>query len=538
MFVLAKRRLLSLFVALTCALLAACGADAPDPTGEPTVGGEKTFVFAQGPEPSSLDPGLITDAYSGFVVQNLFEGLLVWNAAGTELLPGAAERYTVSPDGRTYTFHLREGAIWSNGDPVAAADFVVAWRRMLNPSSSSPYAALLYPIRGARQLHQGEATDASLLAVEAHDRHTLVVELRAPSPWFPHIVAHFVCAPVNARSLKRHGTLWTRPENMVVNGPFVLERWTEGTELVLRKNRYFHGADSVRLDRVVGRLGSEPTEVLAAFEAGQLHWTGHAAGLLPHDRLAELAQRPEARLGAQLGTSWLALNTREAPLNSKVLRQALSLALDRKELAPLLGPEGLPGARLIPEGMSGYPYPPAPAYNLEKARTLLAASGYDPAAEGAALEIAVDRRTTHERVVAWAAETWKRDLGLDTRIFTRVYPVHATALREGQFQIGRGGWLGDYPDPANFLEIFQSGNALNAAGWSNRVFDGLLEEARRTQDASSRLRLLSQAEALLLDEAPILPLYHWATLSLVDPKVAGYEVNPLGVHLLKYMDLR
>ena len=517
-------------------LVVACSGSGPNPAAEP---GDlnSVFTYAQGPEPRSLDPAQITDTHSAFVASNLFEGLLVWNASGDRLQPGAASSYEVSPDGRQYTFTLREDAIWSNGDPVAAADFVVAWRRLLNPALGSPYAALLYPIRGARTLHQGQVRDPSVFRVEARDRRTLIVELENPTPWFPAIVAHTIAAPINPRAVKRHGFAWTRPENIVVNGPFTLSSWTRGHELVLERNRYYHSADQVALDRVIARVDLGPERVVDLYEGGQLLWTGRATGALPLDQLDRLAARPDAHVQAQLGTSWYYFNTELPQFADVRVRKALDLSLDRQALAELLGPNGLATTGYVPQGIADYRYPAKRSYDPHGARALLAAAGYPAGAGLPAIELAVDARSLQERVANWVAESWRRELGVEVNVFARRWGAHWEALEQGSFQVGRGGWLGDYPDPSSFLELFVSDNELNRSNWGSSGYDDLIREAARTRDAASRNRLLSSAERQLVQQLPALPLFHFSTVSLVNPRVRGYIDNPLDMHLLRYISL-
>ena len=527
------RRLLP---ALCCLLVVACTSVTPGTKGDLAVG-DRVFTYAQGPEPMTLDPAAITDTHSAFIAGSLFEGLLVWNASGDTLQPGAASSYEVSADGRQYTFTLRDGAIWSNGDPVAAADFVVAWRRLLNPDLGSPYASLLYPIKGARDLHRGGSRDASVLRVEARDRRTLLVELENPTPWFPAIVAHTITAPINPRAVKRHGYAWTRPENIVVNGPFTLGSWTRGHELVLTRNHYYHSTAEVHLDRVIARVDMGPERVLEMYDSGQILWTGRASGSLPLDQLSTLASRPDAHVQAQLGTSWYYLNTSAPPLSDPRVRRALDLSLDRAALAPILGPSGLATSGYVPPGMPDYRYPAPRNFDPHGARALLAEAGFPGGVGMPPLELAVDARNLQERVAAWAADSWRRELGIEVNIFARRWGAHWGAIEQGSFQIGRGGWLGDYPDPSSFLELFLSDNELNRSAWGSVTYDELISEAGRTTDAASRKRLLSVAERQLVQALPALPIFHFSSVSLVSPKVRGYIDNPLDMHLLRYISL-
>lgn len=519
-------------------LLAACASDSPAPprVETRTAHSVPTFAFAQSVEPRTLDPGIITDTHSGFLARNMFEGLLSWDATADEPVAAAAESWEVSEDGLTWTFHLRPDALWSNGDPVTANDFVLAWRRVLDPDFASDYAALLYPIAGAQALHQRGAVDPQSLGVGSLDRHTLVVRLDHATPWFPALVAHNVAAPVNGEVLKRHGWDWTRPGNIVVNGPFVLTEWTpEG--LVLSKNQRYHSADDVQLGRVIAHIEPDPAEVLRMYEDGELQWTGHASAMLPLDRLDELAGRPDARRHARLGTAWYSLNTADEALGDPRVRRALLLSLDRAQLASIIGPSGMVAAGLVPPGMPGYSSPASPAHDPDRARALLAEAGYSEAEPFPTLEIAVDARALHQRAAEWMAASWKRELGLQVGVYSREWKAHVEAIQDDAYQVGRGGWVADFPDPLTFLSLFQTGNALNAPDWSSPTYDGLVTEASATTDAASRMRLLSQAERVLLDDAPILPLFHFASFSLLKPYVGGYEDNALNLHLLKYVSL-
>ena len=512
--------------------LPACGSDPPLPSAVTT---GATFVFAQGSEPRSLDPGFITDTSAGFLASNLFEGLVVWDAGAIGIQPGMAERWEVSPDGLTWTFHLRPDAIWSNGDPVTATDFVLAWRRVLDPARGSNYASLLYPVKGARALHEERILDPELLGVEARDRSTLAVTLESPTPWFGAIAAHHVLSPVNTRALKRHGYAWTRAENIVVNGPFILDSWKPGVELVLVRNPYYHSADEVKLARVVARVGTDPETVLRLYESGEIQWTGHATGLLPLDRLRELAGRPDARSSGKLGTAWYALNTEREPLADPRVRRALSLVLDRSALTEVIGPAAAVAGGLVPPGIPDYVPVSALEHDPEAARALLTEAGFPAGAGFPPLELAVDSRAVHEEVATWVRRTWKEELGIEATLFTRDWPVHVEMMQAGEFQVGRGGWLADYPDPASFIDLFHSDNPLNGSGWSDPTLDALCEEAHQTEDAASRMRLLGQAERILLADLPVLPLFHFGTVALVKPEVEGIVDNALGVHLLRYI---
>ncbi len=270
---------------------------------------------------------------------------------------------------------------------------------------------------------------------------------------------------------------------------------------------------------------------------GQVHLWKHHPGSLPLSRLGELALRPDAHQQPRLGTAWYALNADNEALRDPRVRRALLLSLDRAQLAALLGPSGVVATGLVPPGVTDYEAPKGLPFDSEQARNLMGEAGFAGGEGFPPLELSVDARNLHERVAAWAVESWKRELGIDASVFTRAWPAHVEAMNTGAYQVARGGWAADYRDPATFLELFHSDNELNDTAWSSDTYDRLIEEASRTTDGGSRLRLLSQAERILLDEAPVLPLFHFSSVSLVKPYVGGFEDNPLGVHLLKYLSL-
>jgi oligopeptide transport system substrate-binding protein len=284
-------------------------------------------------------------------------------------------------------------------------------------------------------------------------------------------------------------------------------------------------------------IEEDPDRVLAMYEAGEIHWTGHAGGLLPRARMKELVARPDALLQPQLGTAWYHVNTRVAPLSDERVRRALTLALDRSELTDVLGPDGVPTTLFVPGGIPGYVSPDVAPADPDLARSLLADAGF-PGGEGfPPIELAVDSRALHENVARRVAAIWKRELGVEVNVYTRSWAAHSEAVEAGTFQLARGGWQGDYPDPSNFLELLQGDHALNKTGWRAVGYDALVEEATQTEDPESRMRLLSKAEAVLIAEAPILPLFHFGSIMLLKPEVKGFVNNPLDIHLLRYLSI-
>ncbi len=529
-----KSHRIGIAVALPVCLLG-CASGEPAPSSVHTLEGPELTYF-HGPEPGSIDPGLVTDTYGAFVTQSLFEGLTVWDVDAQAVKPGVAESWEVSPYPRVYTFHLRADARWSDGSSVVAGDFVHAWLRVLDPANDAGFATLLYVIEGAREIHTGEVPDASGFGARAPDDHTLVVSLVAPAAHFLELTADAMMLPVQPECVKKNGHTWTQPGRIVVNGPFLLATWKPDDRLILERNPGYWDAGSVQLARVIALTRVPEAGLLAAYSAGRVHWTGFAGDTLELDQWPALAADPGYREHRTLYTGYLIFNTRRYPFDDVKVRQAFAAALDRERIAAFGHREAT--EQLVPAGLTSYDTPPAgPAQDPDRARGLLAEAGY-PRGEGfPAVEISVDTQAANVEAMREVAAMWTEVLGVDVRVYEREWRVHDEMVRSGRFDVARGAWIADYPDPINFLEIYRSDSQLNHPGYVDPIFDAFVEEAQQTSDTGSHDRLLHSAEARLLEQAPIVPLYHELSRTLVAPSVQGYADNLLDVHLLRYMSV-
>ncbi|GIX30583.1 MAG: ABC transporter permease [Porticoccaceae bacterium] len=531
-----------LFAALLCALsLAACG---PGESNVERGNREGVLHFGNGTEPQELDPHIVTGVPEHNIISALLEGLVAKDPRTLEPVPAVAERWEVSADGLTWRFHLREAARWSNGDPVTAHDFVWSWRRALLPELGNQYAYMLFPIAGAEAFHRGELKDFSQVGVKALDEHTLEVKLRHPTPYFLQLLDHYATFPVHRPTIERfgapgeRGTPWTRPGHYVGNGPFVLVGWRLNKVIEVRKNPYYWDADRVALQGVDFRPVENVSTEERMFRAGQLHMTQ----TVPIDKLAWYrAHHPEMlQVSPYLGTYYYRLNVRHPVLADARVRRALALAVDRKALVDHVTRGGeVPAFSFTPPGIPGYRPPAALRYDPQEARRLLAEAGYPEGQGFPRLSLLYNTSEGHQKIAVALQQMWKRELGVEIALDNQDWKVFLNSVALGQYEIARAGWIGDYVDPMSFLDLWVTDGGNNQTGWSNPHYDELvLQRAVRTSDATERFRLLAAAERILLEEAPIIPLYFYTSKRLVHPSVVGVYPNLLAYVSWKDVRLR
>jgi len=506
--------------------------------------GNRTQVLHRGIgyEVTELDPHLVTGVAEGNVLRALFEGLVAEDPVDLHPVPGVAERWDVSADGLVYTFHLRSSARWSDGTPVTAHDFVASFRRILTPSLAADYANMLYILQGAEAFHKGGATDFSQVGAKAVDPHTLRLTLEHPAPYFLSLLINPPWYPVPLATISRHGTpyrrgnTWTRPAHIVTNGPFVLKKWQPNQVIVAEKFPGYWDAATVRLNAIHFYPIDSVEAEERAFRAGQLHLTEFA----PVSKID--AYRRDAphllRRDPYLGTYFYRFNTRRPPLNDVRVRRALALAVDRQAIvARILRGDQRPAHALTPPGTAGYTAAAGIPTDLPAARQLLKEAGFEGGRGLPPIEVLYNSSENHRVVAEALQEMWRRDLGLEVRLINQELKVVHAARRAGDYQILRSDWIGDYLDPATFLDIFRTDSGNNYTGWSNREYDAALFAAARTPDPAARHALFQKAEALLLEAAPIIPLYHYTHVFLLQPSVQGWHPNLLDHHPYKHVRL-
>ena len=488
---------------------------------------------------SGFDPHLITGLPEINVASALFEGLVDEDPVDGHPVPGVAERWETSADGLTWTFHLRANAKWSNGAPLTAPDFANSIKRALDPALGADNAAMLFVLTGAEAWHQGGSTDFSGVGVKVRDALTLELTLAHPAPYLLTLLSHPIWYPVYLPALEKAGGAtkrdsdWTNPENFVGNGPFVLKASRRGEVIIVDKSPTYWDAATVRLNSIHFHPAENRESEEHAFRSGQLHLTE----ALPVGKVDSYRrdQPGVLRISPFLDTYFYRLNTTRPGLDKKEVRQALSLAIDRRAIVEKIIRGGQqPAHSFTPPGIDGYIPPDGLKQDLARAKQLLAAAGY-PGGQGLPpLEIMVNNSGNH-RVIAEAVQQMWRQLGVQVEINNMEMSSIFAKRRALDYSVLRSEWVADFTDPKSFLDVFRGGSSNNHTGWASLPYDALLHAADRALDPVERRADLQQAESVLLDELPIIPIYYFTTVRLVHPAVRGWSPLPLDRHPYKHV---
>lgn len=495
----------------------------------------QTLLIGNGAEPADLDPPVAT-AYTDMNILNaLFEGLTFVDEQTAQPVPAAAERWDTSSDGLTWTFHLRRGAKWSNGDPVVADDFVQSFRRTLSPRLAFENAAYLFPLKNAAALNSGTLTDPNALGCAAPDPHTLVLTLERPTPHLLLLTALTPWFPVNPRVLEKfdamssRGGAWTKPGNLVGNGAFRLREWQPNARIAVEKNEHYWDAANTRLKRIEFFPIEKPEAEEHAFRAGQLHLTF----TLPVAKIARWRREAPERLRVDpfLQTVFVSFNAKHGPLADERVRRAFALAIDREALSKAaLGGTYAPAFSVTPPNTGGYTARARVGHDVTRARALLADAGFPKGTGLPRLALQV-RNNELQPVLAQALQKmWQDALGITVDIVPLEQKTWLQNQRTLSFALSTYSWVGDFPDPITFLGLFTSDNGNNWTGWSDPAYDALIAEAATLGDSGRRLDVLQRAEALLLEQCPLTPLHYGAQTYLLQPNVRGWAPAPLGFH--------
>jgi oligopeptide transport system substrate-binding protein len=495
----------------------------------------QTLLVGNDAEPTDLDPQATTVFTDTQIEYSLFEGLTKLNARTSEAEPDLARSWDVSGDGLVYTFHLRPGARWSNGDPVTAADFVFSFRRILSPAFAAGYSYMLWPIKNAEAFNSGKLADFSAVGARALDALTLRLTLERPTPYLPALATHNTWLPVHRSVIEKYGawdekgTKWTRPGNLVGNGAFTLAEWIPNGRIVVVKNPLYWDAARTRLNRIEFFPFEQAEVEDLNYQAGQLHTTY----ALPMSRVAAYRAHvpPDIRTDPVLSTFYLFINVTRPPFNNVKLRLALAHAMDRDALSRDVTKGVYPPARtLTAPNCGGYTSRAFISDDFALARRLLAEAGYPGGRGLPPIEVQCFQDEVPVRMMEAIQSMWRRELGVRIEIAEIEVKTLYQNQQDKNYALGFSGWIADYPDPMTFLGTMVTGGGNNYAGWSNREFDALIDEASSTADNARRLELFQRAEAILLSEAPIIPLYYQDQVYAIRPEVRGWTTTVVGFH--------
>jgi oligopeptide transport system substrate-binding protein len=491
-----------------------------------------TLHWGNSTEPQSLDPHIATGVPEHHVISSLMEGLVFKDKETLEPRPGVAKSWDISEDGRVYTFYLRENARWSNGDVHNAHDYAWSWWRALQPALGNLYAYMYFPIENAKAYYDGEISDFDQVGVKALDDFTLEVRLANPTPYFLQLLDHYSMFPVHQATVEKFGTAdqrgtrWTYEGNIVGNGAFQLKEWKINRRITVERNPYYWNADNVGLNQIIFYPTENVTTEERMFRAGQLHYSA-----VPSDKIATYkeANNPALRIQPYLGTYFYRLNVETPHLQDKRIRRALGMTIDRDSLISQITKGGqIPAYAITPPGTMGY-YPDTDLkFDPEAAKQLLAEAGYPDGKGFPTTEILYNTSEGHRKIAVAIQQMWKEYLNIDVTLLNQEWKVYLDTVSGRNFQIARAGWIGDYVDPNNFLDMFICKGGNNRTHWCNTEYDKLvLEQAPRAKTHAERLAIFKRAEKILMDDMPVIPIYIYTSNNLVHPTVKNFSNNIL-----------
>lgn len=491
-----------------------------------------------GNDPDSLDPHKAIGTSSSILIYDLFEGLVSVDARG-ELVPGAASEWKVDATQKIYTFTLRPDLKWSDGKPLTAADFEYSMRRLMLPETAARYASFLYPIRNARAVNTGRAPPESL-GVKALDPRTLRIELEVPAPQLTELLTSVGAVAVPRHAIEQHGREWTRPGKIVSNGAYVLTDVSPQTLIRARRNANYHSAPSVSIDEVVYYPVEDEGTSFKRFQAGELD----IAIKFPIDRIEQIRKQfaSQLRTAPSLGTTMLVLNHRKPPFNDPRVRRALALAIDRNVLTDrILRKAALPAYTLVPTGVSRY-QPPVPDYarapmpaRQAEARKLLEAAGFGPAKPlRFTMQYFTEART---RTLAVAMASMWRGVGVNCELVNKDLGSVISSVRAANYEVSLYAWFSSFDDPSTFLDIVTTKPRGSFTGYSNPAFDSAYGAANGLGVAAERQTALARAESIALADMPVIPLFTNINQRLVASRVSGWQDNPRGANLTRYLSV-
>ena len=540
---------------VTAVLVTGCATPAPAPAPAP---GTETPAPVPAPaekkilrtnnssEPGTLDPALAQGTHESWVLSNTFEGLMKNDSEG-KVIPGMAESYELSDDNLTYTFTLRD-AVWSNGDPVTAQDFEYSWKRVLNPELAADYAFQLFYIKGGEAYNSGTGT-VDEVAVKAIDEKTLEVTLATPTGYFLELTAFYTYFPVNKAVVEANAAWASTPETHISNGPFKMTTWEHNAKIILEKNVNYYNAEAIKLDGIDFDIIEDENTAWQKYEGGEYD----ILATLPQAVTAQMSaeKNPELTIGKQVGIYYYNLNNTLKPFNNVKVRKGMSMTLDRQTIVDKITQGGQIAAEgAVPFGLkdeTGADYREKVGnqveFNVEEGKKLFAEG---LAEEGMTIEqfnaagnvLLYNTSEAHKKIAQAAQEMWRTSLGIEIGLENVEFQVKLDREKAGDYQISRAGWIGDYMDPMTILDLWTTESSFNDANFSNAKYDELIKGAKATADQNIRFNNMREAEAILMEELPIIPVYFYTQPFAVKPNIVGIYKLPLYYPTLAYADIK
>ncbi|MEG0856896.1 MAG: peptide ABC transporter substrate-binding protein [Terrisporobacter sp.] len=487
-----------------------------------------------GPEPETIDPAKNTAVDGATLINHAFEGLMKLDKDG-KVVEGQAKEVKVSEDKKVYTFTLRDDAKWSDGEPVKADDFVYSWQRLVNPETASDYNYMIDMVVNAKDIME-KKKDPKELGIKAVDEKTVEVTLETATPYFLEVCAFPSTFPVRKDIVDKDAESWsTKEDTYIGNGPYVLKTWEHQSKMVYEKNKNYYDVDKLGPDTINFVLMEDKNTMLSAFKNEEILF----ADDLPSEEIAAMKDKG-LYVEEQLGTYFLCLNVEKEGLKDVRVRKALALALDRDFIVDKVAQGGqIPADGFVGIGLTDADaktkfHDNAEAWydvkdykgNIEKAKALLKEAGYENGKGLPTIELMCN--PGHEPIMEAVQNMWKENLGVNAKISSQDWNVFIDTRNKGDYQVARHGWLADYNDPISFIDMWVTDGGNNDAQWSNAEYDKLVSEVKSSTDQKERYAKMHEAEKILGEEMPIIPLYYYTDLYLKSDKLEGMYTSPLG----------
>lgn len=535
--------LLALSVFLTLGL-GACSKPADD--GSNNGAKTKDLVAQIGPNPETIDPALNSSVDGGNMLLFAFDCLLNVDK-DNKIVPGAAETWETSEDGLKWTFHLRKDLKWSDGSALTANDFVYSWKRVADPNTAAPYGeTVLGMVKGYAEAAKG---DVDKLGVSAPDDTTFVVDLATPCAYFDKLAAFATLSPVNKATIDKNGEAWaTTPEAYICNGPFYIKEWVPSAYILYAKNPYYRDKDSIKLDTIKLLLMEDANAAYNAYNTGE----ALLVKTIPTEEIPSLKGREDFYIDPLLGTYYISLNDSLKQFSDKRVRQALSLAIDRKYVAETLmqgtytaatnfigtGVADWDGSPFMENANGGKPYIDNNNYeaNLAKAKDLLKEAGYPDGKNFPTIKYSTNDQAYHKIVAQYLQDAWSK-LGITVNVDVVEWAAFTPLRRAGEYEASRNGWLFDYNDASNMLDLLVSTNGNNDGKYNSAEYDAVMKKAAAEKDAKTRSGYLHQAEDIMMADTACIPLAYYNEFYLQSSKITGSWHSPYGYWYLQYADI-